>query len=181
MEQVGDIDVKTTGTRPVATTAFSMLCKQQLNANGCTPGKYIELVEHMLAAGANVNKQDHRGNTCIMMAAGCANEAVLRYFVERAASLGEKGYDWNIKNQDGKNVYDLVGKPEGGKRHGTPTAIFRLLDVLRRDGTIGPNVARRKKKKRRKGEREKGRSGEREKCTPEPLTSSGLMGIHACQ
>ena len=43
MEQVGDIDVKTTGIRPVATTAFSMLCKQQLNANGGTPGKYMEM------------------------------------------------------------------------------------------------------------------------------------------
>ena len=100
----------------------------------------MDLVEFMLAHGADVNKQDHRGNTCIMMAAGCNNEAVLRYFVERAASLGEKGYDWNIKNVDGKNVYDLVGKPEGEKRPGTPTAIFRMVDVLRRDGTIRPNV-----------------------------------------
>jgi ankyrin repeat protein len=68
---------KATEDRPFALGRFTSYHVGAVSSSSSTSGKYMDLVEFMLAHGADVNKQDHRGNTCIMMAAGCANEAVL--------------------------------------------------------------------------------------------------------
>ena len=69
-----------------------------------------------------------------MLAAGCANDTAVQHFIDRAVSLGEKGYDWNLVNQDGKNVYDLVDQ------HGACGSIWRKLQVLVDDGAMVYNV-----------------------------------------
>ena len=75
--------------------------------------------------------------------------------------MHEKGYDWNIKNSEGKNAFDMVGKPDGSKRRGTSSKIYSLLDPLRRDGTILPNEPDRNAPRARQRDKNKKKSDAR--------------------
>ena len=69
----GHMDVKTTGERPTATTAFAMLCRQKLKAHGVKTELYVSLVRHMVEHGALSTEVDHRGSTPLLLAAGSNN------------------------------------------------------------------------------------------------------------
>ena len=49
----GHVNVKTTGTRPPATTALALLCKEKFKTAGCSEENYVDLIDHLIWRGAH--------------------------------------------------------------------------------------------------------------------------------
>ena len=121
IQRCGDLEQKTTGKEPEATTALSMLCTRRFQSIGCDGTEYLALIAFMIAEGADVNALDHDKQTCVSLAAETQNRVAMQYFAERAVSLGERSY--KMDQGDSSDV------PESGKPTSFPRQRSRRREM----------------------------------------------------
>ena len=121
IQRCGDLEQKTTGKEPEATTALSMLCTRRFQSIGCDGTEYLALIAFMIAEGADVNALDHDKQTCVSLAAETQNRVAMQYFAERAVSLGERSY--KMDQGDSSDV------PESGKTTSFPRQRSRRREM----------------------------------------------------
>ena len=68
---------------------------------------YYYYIEQILEAGTDIRAVDIHLNNGLMLGAGTANDWIVEYFIARADSLQARGFDWNHRNADDRNVCNL--------------------------------------------------------------------------
>ena len=100
------------GSRQPHCTALHLACQGPFNAGE-------RVVQILLREGANLRATDHRGLTPIMIAADTDATPQFRLLVQQSSRS-----DLEMKNDEGKSVWDLVSRP------GAPHSIRRALDDI---------------------------------------------------
>ena len=98
--------------QPPLATALAMAAKRKWTCQRVQgPREQIQVVEWMVAKGADVNARSQHGNSVIMEVAGGGNVPMFQYFWERIRE-GLLYIDLEARNRDGRNLYALSGCAE---------------------------------------------------------------------
>ena len=115
LSEYGDCTCRTHSDRPTNNTPLMLYAKAACKV--VNRHTQIELLETLVKKGGGINSVDSTGNNAVMLAAGHDNENIFQWFYEHAPFLKEEfRFDWNHKNDDGRNVLAVVDKKNAGGR-----------------------------------------------------------------
>ena len=82
----------------------------------------LEMVQLLIASGADVNQKNFRGATALMIASGASSASVVRYLLE-------KGADVNARDQEGHNALEYAQERQDVLK---PSLRDEIIQVLRK-------------------------------------------------
>ena len=99
--------IRTLGSRPANNTPLMMYMKTECRVVEPSTARFI--LQKLIFQGGGLKLVDNHGNNAIMLAAGHGNKLVFQWCHHQHRGLYEEcGFDWNQKNDGGRNCLSIV-------------------------------------------------------------------------
>ena len=126
--QYGSCTPRTHGTQPPNNTPLMLLAKSGFPR--VTKDTYRRMMECVIYCGGDPRLVDNHGNNAFMHACGHGNVWFVEWFYNRVEACRGKGFDFNHKNQDGRNALSMV------KQAGSNHAVVKKIEDLAKKNII---------------------------------------------